>query len=98
MRSAGHRAGSKTKTPSSVFKSCPSCDSPNLLKFEGEAFCDYCGWDSIALRVEARFAARQVDELGTIETISAREDAAAERARRLLSESPFLTNQEPVVA
>lgn len=98
MSSASHRSGTKIKAPSNVFRSCPSCASPNLFKFEGEAFCDYCGWDSILLRVEARFAARQFQEPGTVESISARDDAAAEHARRIVFESPFLTNQEPVVA
>ncbi len=86
----------RAKSPAEAFKQCPACESPNLIKFEGDALCSYCGWDSIALRVEARFAARQFQEPGTIESISAREDAAAEQAQELILGSPFLRNQPSV--
>ena len=41
-----------TKLPSEVFNSCPRCDSPNLLRFEGECFCLHCDWDSIELHLD----------------------------------------------
>jgi uncharacterized Zn finger protein (UPF0148 family) len=44
------------KKGSDAFSSCPACESPNLEIFEYEVMCSYCGWDSIAVRVEARFA------------------------------------------
>lgn len=94
----GFRGSKKlVKSTAEAFKQCPSCDSPNLIKFEGESICSYCGWDSIALRVEARFATRQVEELGTIESISAREDEAAAQARDLIYGNPFMS-QQPSVA
>lgn len=48
---------SLVKKPSDVFSKCPKCGSPNLLKFEGDVFCNYCQWDSIILRAEAEFSA-----------------------------------------
>lgn len=87
----------RNRTPAEAFKQCPACESPNLIKFEGDVICGYCDWNSIGLRVEARFAARRTEGLGTIESISAREDAAAEQAQELIYGSPFL-NYGPSVA
>lgn len=87
----------RSRRPADAFNQCPQCDSPNLMKFEGDAICGYCGWDSIALRVEARFAALNAHGPGTIEEISAREDAAAAQAQELIYGGPFL-NQRPIVA
>lgn len=33
---------------------CPRCEHPELLSFEGEAFCMSCDWDSIEANVESR--------------------------------------------
>ena len=41
-------ASVRVKTPASVFKKCPSCESPNLMKCDSEAFCTYCDWNSVA--------------------------------------------------
>lgn len=75
--------------PSDVFKSCPQCESPNLYKFEGDAFCTYCDWDSITLRVDARFAAR--DALRFSEDENDREKEDRRQVEELLDESPFLS-------
>lgn len=85
------------RRPADAFNECPQCDSPNLMKFEGEAICGYCGWDSIALRVEARFASLMAHGPGTVEEIGAREDVAAAHAQDLIYDRPF-RNQQPSVA
>jgi hypothetical protein len=41
------------------FKVCPQCESPNLVRFEGETICGFCGWDTIGLRVEAELKAKE---------------------------------------
>ena len=46
-----------TREPGKIFKFCPRCRSPNLLKFDGEVFCNYCSWDSVLLQVECKDAA-----------------------------------------
>lgn len=33
------------------------------MRFEGECICEYCGWDSIALRAEARLATYEYQEV-----------------------------------
>ena len=50
-QSIEHRA---VKRPSDVFHTCPSCLCSNLLKFEGEAFCTACKWNSIAIHEECK--------------------------------------------
>jgi hypothetical protein len=42
------------RRPSDVFHTCPSCLSTNLMKFEGEAFCTSCKWNSIAIHEECK--------------------------------------------
>lgn len=67
----------KLKTGPEAFSSCPACDSPHLIAFEDEVICNYCGWDSIAVRVEARFArmkstssvAEMIEQAAQIESI-----------------------------
>lgn len=54
-------ARQSVRKPASVFKSCPHCDSPNLIKFEGQALCSYCDWSSIEV-----FAAVSVAMAGGI--------------------------------
>ncbi|MGE4233065.1 MAG: hypothetical protein AB7F43_07030 [Bacteriovoracia bacterium] len=77
------------RKPSDVFSSCPQCESPNIYKFEGDAFCTYCDWDSIILRVDARFAAR--DALRFSEDEDSREKENTRQVEELLGESPFLS-------
>ncbi|MGK5086892.1 hypothetical protein WDW86_04990 [Bdellovibrionota bacterium FG-2] len=45
-----------TKLPSEVFKECPRCESPKLLRFEGEVFCLCCDWDSIKLHMDCQMS------------------------------------------
>ncbi|MGK5087902.1 hypothetical protein WDW86_10120 [Bdellovibrionota bacterium FG-2] len=40
--------------PSDVFNQCPRCESLGILKFEGEAFCLRCDWDSVRLHVDCQ--------------------------------------------
>ena len=40
------------KSPAEVLKSCPKCKNANLFKFEGEAFCTKCNWDSVDIHAE----------------------------------------------
>lgn len=44
------------RKPANVFKSCPKCESPNLIKFDAEAFCSYCDWNSIEVFAAACLA------------------------------------------
>jgi len=48
----------QTRRPADIFRSCPHCESTNMFRFEGEAFCLYCGWDSVLLHAEIKFAKR----------------------------------------
>jgi hypothetical protein len=43
----------KYKRPVDVFPYCPSCETKELLRFDGELFCLKCPWDSLALSAEA---------------------------------------------
>lgn len=42
-------------TPADVFPFCIRCKSKDVFKFEGDIFCNPCGWNSIELRVENQF-------------------------------------------
>lgn len=42
----------QTRRPDSVFKYCPECRSPNIVKVDGEVICTYCDWNSIASSAE----------------------------------------------
>jgi len=48
------KENSKPKNPVSAFKLCPRCGSANLMQMEEDLSCTYCGWDSIALRIECQ--------------------------------------------
>ncbi len=39
--------------PSDIFKVCPECDGTNLLRFDGEALCTWCDWNSISFTLDA---------------------------------------------
>lgn len=43
----------KVRKPASAFRQCPYCESHDLFKFEGQAFCAQCGWNSIPAYCEA---------------------------------------------
>ena len=45
------------KSASQVFRQCPRCKDKDLVHFEGDVICTCCGWDSIALSVEAQISA-----------------------------------------
>lgn len=51
------------RAPATVFQRCPECESPNLMRFEGEVICEYCGWDSISLHLEARLSAQNYQQI-----------------------------------
>ncbi|MBI3556169.1 MAG: hypothetical protein HY074_07890 [Deltaproteobacteria bacterium] len=68
---------SLVKTPAAVFRCCPECESPNLMTFEGEVICDFCGWDSIALHLDARLSAQEQLPLNHKQPSSARKPSAA---------------------
>lgn len=59
----------KNKNPTNVFNFCPACDSPNVFKFEGEVFCEYCDWNSIEVNFEARLSANAYEAMVLGETI-----------------------------
>ncbi len=42
----------QSRKPAAVFKSCPKCASPNLLKCDGEVLCTYCDWNSVEVSVQ----------------------------------------------
>lgn len=82
------RNRSRVKKGSEVFSSCPACESPNLIKFEDEVICSYCSWDSISIRVEARFGQNYSSDF--FETAIAQEETAALAAEEIMKESAFL--------
>ena len=55
---AGSKIRAATRTPAEVFTACPACGCTNLLKFEGEAFCLRCDWDSVLLHAECEATSR----------------------------------------
>ena len=42
-------------TPSEILSLCIRCKSRDVFTFEGDIFCNPCGWNSIELRVENQF-------------------------------------------
>lgn len=32
-----------------IFRHCPRCNSPNVIRVEGEVICSYCGWESLSI-------------------------------------------------
>lgn len=54
------------KRPADVFNVCPECESPNILKFDGEAICGFCNWDSLSVSFDADFMA-EVDQACALE-------------------------------
>jgi len=44
-----------SRKPTDVFKKCPRCaefGDADLFEFDGDVFCDCCGWNSIGVQVE----------------------------------------------
>ena len=82
------RNRNRIKKGSEVFSSCPACESPNLIQFEDEVICSYCSWDSISIRVEARFLRDYSSD--AFETAIAQEEVAASAAEEIMKESAFL--------
>jgi hypothetical protein len=35
-------------------RTCPHCESPNLIRTEGDLFCAYCDWNSLAETTSTR--------------------------------------------
>ncbi|MBN19929.1 MAG: hypothetical protein CL678_01485 [Bdellovibrionaceae bacterium] len=52
------------KKPAEVFSQCPSCDSADVTKFEGQAFCGQCDWNSIAVYEDCIASVRDRSEHG----------------------------------
>lgn len=65
-RRAVQTAKQSNRPAAGVFKLCPRCASPNVLKFEGEIFCNFCGWDSVQLSLSLERLSHQ--EKNTRET------------------------------
>ena len=42
--------------PAKVLSRCASCKSNDVFDFDGDLFCNPCGWNSIDSRVENQFA------------------------------------------
>ena len=83
------------RKPAHVFKSCPQCESPNLVKFDDDVFCAYCSWDSVLLLSEESFSLqRAIDDF---DSAVEREEEAARKAARVLS-GPTFPESEPSVA
>lgn len=45
------------KPPAEFIKECLQCTSNDLFSFNGDVFCNPCGWNSIELRVESQLDA-----------------------------------------
>ncbi len=52
MKQEQVKTHSLVKQAAKVFQNCPCCKSPNLIKFEGEAICFYCDWNSAEITGE----------------------------------------------
>lgn len=37
-------------------KCCAQCDSDDIFEFDGDVFCNSCGWNTIEVRVESQLA------------------------------------------
>lgn len=42
--------------PADVLSRCAKCKSDDVFKFEGDLFCNPCGWNSIEARVESQLS------------------------------------------
>lgn len=78
-----------------VFKRCPRCESPNLLKVEEDVLCTYCDWSSVSVDAPAQCRAPSIPISGSTE--SSRPTSLASLVDRILEENPFLTI-DPVFA
>ncbi|MGE4107365.1 MAG: primase-helicase zinc-binding domain-containing protein [Bacteriovoracia bacterium] len=43
------------KKPSDIFKHCPHCKSRDQFRFDGEVFCNSCGWNSVLVSAECSY-------------------------------------------
>lgn len=92
--SRGNRKALLGKNAAEAFRECPACESPNLLKFEGEAFCLHCDWDSIEASVDARFSAYSRDlDPRTTESLAEQETEEHEHASKLIQEIESTSDQ-----
>jgi len=41
------------RTPAKAFSSCPYCERQDIFKFDGQVFCNHCGWNSLSAHCEA---------------------------------------------
>jgi len=49
------------RKPANVFKTCPCCASPNLIKVVGQLLCGYCDWTSVHSYVDARIDMQKLE-------------------------------------
>ena len=47
-----------TSVPAKVFSKCQQCESDDVFSFDGDLFCNPCGWNSIEQRVESQLSAQ----------------------------------------
>ena len=47
-----------TVAPAKAFTECQECESKDVFEFDGDLFCNPCGWNSIEHRVESQLSSQ----------------------------------------
>lgn len=74
--------------PAKVLSRCAKCRSDDIFEFDGDLFCNPCGWNSIETRVES-----QISEL----TTKHRQQAGNAKSRAVTSEKLTAMTQSEVI-
>lgn len=89
--------------PAQNLKHCQNCKSTDIFSFDGDIFCNPCGWNSIEMRVEAQLSSQTAiyqksrkqkellrkEHLPTSDELFELEEANAISAEKLLYLNPF---------
>lgn len=96
--------------PAQTLEHCRNCSSTDIFSFDGDVFCNPCGWNSIEMRVEAQLSSQiakyqksrkqkeilSKEFLPTSEELFELEEANAITAENLLYLNPFNNDDQSV--
>ncbi|HLE00647.1 MAG TPA: hypothetical protein VJB59_10340 [Bdellovibrionota bacterium] len=87
----------RARRAADVFKTCPRCESPNIIKVDDDVICAYCDWCSVDLDAPISSAPMRVSIPKNEDNEPARPGSLAAFVEKILEENPFLSG-DPVFA
>ena len=91
------RSKRSARRAADIFKSCPRCQSPNVVKVDDDVICTYCDWCSVDLDAPMPLQPVRISVPRNDDNEPARPGTLAALVEKIMEGNPFL-NGDPVLA